>query len=389
MGFQGKIGICYRMEMRGRYVLRLGCVIAVFGVAGPGFCTDLTGGLIVSRLGDGSTALTTASAAIFLDKYSTAGVKDASNTVALPTVTGNGMNRITTSGAGANIVGLLGLSTNNQFLMVAGYDAAPGTTGIAATTSAAVNRVVGRISLDGFVDTTTKLTDAFSGGTGFRMVASNDGYHFWMTGDSSTSGGVRYANIGDSTSTQLVGTPTNMKGINIYNGQLYTTTSISPNAGVNSTGTGLPTTAGQSNSLFATTTSIDPYDFLFWDPNTLYVADTRNTSAGGLLKFKQSAGVWSLNETINYVNGLGAPIGLRSLTTDGTRIFAITNDGTSKILSILDGEASNQVDVIASADTNTIFRGIRWVPNQPVPEPFSMIALGAGFVGFLARRKKS
>lgn len=368
-----------------KFIISMGALALVAVSMG----TDLTGGLVVSRVGDGSASLSGSASAVFLDKYSTAGVRDNSNTVAMPTTTIGFVNRFTNSGNATSSL-QLNLSTNNQYLLLAGYDAAVGTASITGTTAAAANRVVGRVSLDGFVDTTTKLTDAFSGDN-FRMVASDDGRRFWMAGNSSgspASAGVRFANIGDSTSTQIASAPNNTRTVNIYNGQLYTGSASNSGGtftGVNSTGTGLPTAGGQTNTLLAADAGGSPYDFLMTDANTMFVADDRTTASGGVLKYTQSGGVWSLAETINVSGITSGFAGTRSLTTDGTLLYAITTD--NRIVSIDD--TTNSVLTIATGDANTALRGIRYVPTQPVPEPASVAALGLGALGLIRRRRNS
>ncbi len=94
-----------------------------------------------------------------------------------------GSNRILTGSGTATSEGLLTLSSNGQYLVLAGYDAAVGTAGVANTASAAVNRVIGRVDAAATIDTTTALTDAYSGTAGTagnpRGAVSTDGMNFW------------------------------------------------------------------------------------------------------------------------------------------------------------------------------------------------------------------
>src|SRR5262249_51924115 len=137
-----------RMEittMLSRFVLR--CVVSCLAVLAIGLPAARSQSFVtVTRVGDGSAALTSAATAVFLDSFSGQTGANLNLTVALP-VADNGANQILTlSGTGVS-EGVLTRSLDGRFLTLAGYDAAPGTANVAATAAAAVNRVIGRIDL--------------------------------------------------------------------------------------------------------------------------------------------------------------------------------------------------------------------------------------------------
>src|SRR5262249_60548949 len=100
-----------------------------------------------------------------------------------------GATTLFTDSGSATSDGFLNLSTNGQYLLLAGYRAAIGTANVVSTTSAASPRVIGRITVaTGAVDTSTALTDAYSGNN-IRSATSDDGTRFWTGGTSSTVGG--------------------------------------------------------------------------------------------------------------------------------------------------------------------------------------------------------
>src|SRR5262249_33876816 len=148
-------------------------------------------------------------------------------TISLPTAVSGSNNPLTTSGV-ATSEGYLNLTTNEQYLVMAGYGVAPGQSSIASTTSGVAPRVVGRIDLNGNVDTTTVLNaDTSYSGNNIRSATSDDGTHFWTAGTAAAAAdaGVRYvASLGANTSTQLSSTVTNTRVIGIANGQLYVST---------------------------------------------------------------------------------------------------------------------------------------------------------------------
>src|SRR5205814_8652399 len=132
-------------------------------------------------------------------------------------------------------------------------------------------------------DTTTALTDAYSG-TNPRSATSSDGTNFWTGG---AAGGVRRAaSLGATTSTVISSTFTNNRVVSIFSGQLYVSGGAGGLTGVATVGSGLPTTTGQTaTQLPGTATSgtntPSPYDFLFTNSTTLYVADDRTVANGG------------------------------------------------------------------------------------------------------------
>src|SRR5205085_3540687 len=143
------------------------------------------GNLVVLRVGDGTAALGTTATATFLDEYTPAGVLVQS--IPLPT-TASGANHALTEPGSTIGHGLMGNSADGRYLLVTGYDAATGTTGVTATDPAVNNRVVGRITSAGTgaggIDTTTALNDNTSS---IFAATSTDGQTIWTVG--ATAGG--------------------------------------------------------------------------------------------------------------------------------------------------------------------------------------------------------
>src|SRR5262249_53838981 len=111
------------------------------------------------------------------------------------------------------------------------------------------------------------------------------------------AGGVRYTTFGSTTSTQLSTTVTNIRQVNIYNGQLYESDSSGSAVRLGTVGTGLPTTSGQTiTNLPGFPVSGSPYAYYFADlstsvagVDTVYVAD----DAAGIQKYSLVGGSWT------------------------------------------------------------------------------------------------
>lgn len=204
------------------------------------------GNLVAVRVGDGMTPLTAAAAPVFLDEYTVGGTLVQS--IPLPTTAAGGQYACTQSGTSA-FEGSLSQSVDGRYMLLCGFNAVPGTPNVAATTSSAVRRVVARIGLDGSIDTSTALTDAFDGGA-LAGVASPDGQQFWVVGSSSAiaagSGGVRYASLGGSTSIQVCATIPEPNAVGIYGDGLLVSSDSAANPGVYEVGPGPLNAPGQS-----------------------------------------------------------------------------------------------------------------------------------------------
>ena len=343
-----------------------------------------TGNIVTLRVGEsGGGALSTNSAPVFIDEYTTNGVFVQS--IAMPFKTNSGNRKFSISGT-STTEGFLNLSPDGQYLSFGGYDAIAGTVGISSTTSSSVNRVVARVTQNGVINTTTTITDGFNGGS-IRSAATVDGNAFW-TGGAGT-GGTRYVTLGGTTSVLVSGAPTNTRGTAIYNSQLYASSGSAPYVGVNTVGPGLPTTLGAGTTTLSTGGDLkNPNGFVFGDiddngtPDVLYVAD----SDSGIVKFSNNSGTWTKrgmlkNPTGRASFGLGIQVSggnrilficLGTSSTPATEIYKFTDvsGATSNI-------TSNGVDILTACGspiitspsaTNVMFKGVSFAPvNVPTP----------------------
>lgn len=333
---------------------------------GQAFAAAFTpGNLVVARVGTGAGALNNAGTAVFLDEYTPAGVFVQS--VALPTAVSGANRRFVTSGS-ATAEGALLRSVDGRYITMGGYDADPGTAAIGTTLSASVNRVVMRADASSVVDTTTALTDAYDASS-IRSAVSTNGTDFWLTGGNN---GPRYATLSGTSSTVVSSTVTNTRVAGIFGGQLYISSASGTFKGVNQVGTGLPTTSGNTTSLLngfdpLTTSAQNNYGFYFADANTLYLADERALPNGGIQKWTQSAGVWSLQYTMNA----GLARGVRhvegkvvaGVTTLYVTTVGVNAAGVTDLATVTDTGVLSAFTVLSTSVFNTAFRGVAFAPE--------------------------
>jgi hypothetical protein len=352
------------------------------------------GDLVIYRVGTGAASLSNAATSVYLDEYTTTGTLVQS--IAMPTSVGS-VNMLTASGT-ATSEGQLTLSADGKYVVLTGYNAAAGTAGIAATTSASVARTVGLVNVStGAADTSTAL-NAFSGNN-IRSAVSSNGTDIWVAGATT---GIGYTTKGSTTMTTVSSTVTNNRQLEIFNGQLYAS-DASGTPRLTTVGTGLPTTTGQVMTnlpgiLNAAPTN-SPYSFFMADLSasvagldTLFLAD----DASGISKYSLNNGTWTLKGTVG-----GAADAYRGLTgsviNGNVQLFATGNGGTGaagggKLVSITDasgygGTFSATATTIATAATNTAFRGVALTMPVPEPESYAMLLAGLGLMGFVARRR--
>ncbi len=352
--------------------------------------------LCVCQVGDGGPALSNAAHPVMLRTYSL-NTFVAGPSIPLPILPAGSGNRALTMSGTATSEGYLSRSDDGRYVVLAGYNAAVGTPNVSGTNSAGVNRVVGLVDADGNVDTTTAI-DAYNTGN-IRSAVTVDGEAFWTggTGSPASTGGVRYVPGGSSMSTQLSALVTNTRVVGISemltgSPQLFVSTMSGAFRGVNTVGQGLPTTGGQPVQLLP---GFDPnpaspqsvYDYVFTNAHTLYVADDRSVAnGGGLQKWMNVGGVWTLQYTLN--NGLNVN-GLRGLTVlydqqGEATFFATTAEGPpNRLVHVRDFGPGSPFLNVAMAQPNTVFRGVAIGPMEAPAEP---VPSGAGLYSMEAYR---
>ncbi len=318
-------------------------------------------GIVVYQVGDGAAALTNAGTKGILKVFDTS---TANQTLPLDSfvVPTTGAARLVNSGNTSSAEGFITLSQDTSHIVLAGYDAATGTTNINNTAATATNRVVDTINALGNIGRAASTSTFFNQGSIRSVVEMNN--NFWASG--SNTGTVYLGNYAAPTAVQTV--ITSSRNQVIHNGSLFY--SAAPFNGPNPAGiykfSNLPNSSATSNILFATGNGSSPYNFVFNNNETIvYVADDRTTGQGGIQKWVNNAGTW----TMVYKLSAGTNIGARGLAVDFSTnpsapiVFATTTG--NRLIKIADTGANSPFIVLATAPTNTAFRGITFTPKLP------------------------
>ena len=385
--------------------LAVASAMAISGSAMAGIFGS--GNIVVERVGNGTTTLSSAATAVSVIEMNTAGVTQ--QQLDLPT---SGGSQVTDSGS-ATSNGYL--NVYNGLLAVSGYNAASGTASVAGSNTK-VGTVIGS---DGNVSNATRTVFPTGGANGtppspfsgnnFRSMIATGANTFYASGTSSGSpntGGVWYANNGNFTqiSSTATGQPTNMRNVEIYGGNLYTSSGANTGFGVWQIGTGLATTAGQTSTLLINAgTNASTYGFVLFDTNSdgtndlAYLADDRSTAGGGLQKWVLTGGTWTNSWSV-LVNATGTTsttagtgfAGIRGLTgtwdaLNGAQLFATTTEtSNNRVIAFSDiGTTPTTFTNVASAGTNYVFRG---VDLTAVPAPGAAALLG--LAGLITNRRR-
>ena len=327
--------------------------------------------VVVYRVGDGSGSLVNTGNPVFIDEYTSAG--SLVRSTAMPANPPAGSHRLVSSGT-ATSEGLITRSADGKYVLLAGYDSViPASASLAGSASATVPRTIARLDASGNLDTTTGLTDAATGNNP-RSVASSDGVNLWLTGG---AGGLRFATLGGTTSTQLSTTVVNLRQVGIFGSQLFVSDASGSAVRLGTVGLGLPTTSGQviNNLPGIPAGTGSPYGFFFadLDPATpgvdvVYVAD----DGVGLIKYSLVAGTWTANSTLGTAadayRGVTAVVSGSTVSLFATRKGGSTATGGGELVQITDTSGYNAAlaaspTLLATAATNTAFRGVALAPQ--------------------------
>lgn len=357
-------------------MLAVGVVLAWCGVASAAPITP--GNLVIARVGDGTAALSTAATAVFLDEYTTGGTL-----VQTIAVSNSGANALTMVG-NSTTEGIISPSQDGMSLVFGGYRKNAGGTQPSSDTGAVTNRVIGRVDLTGLVDTSVAITDPTSN---LRSVATVNGSTYYLA----TAGSVRYVGTPGPAATSVAVDLRNSR-------QVYMTDNILRASNGSTAITGKVQNYGTLPT--GTVAAVPDVSLALADAvNGIWYADLSTTVAGSdtvyllstvenlLRKYSFDGTNWVSNGSIP---ASGASDITGSVSSSGVSLFTTS---TSALRTFVDTSgyngtlsASGALTSIATAGTNTGFRGLGIL--NVVPEPTSLAALGLGMT-VLSRRRKN
>jgi hypothetical protein len=152
--------------------------------------------------------------------------------------------------------------------------------------------------------------------------------------------------------------------------QLYAAANVSPFDGVFTVGSGLPTSQATATLLPNFSTSGSPVDFAVLDsdpdsdgPETVYLSDDQTiANGGGIQKWTFDGTAWSLAYTLQS----GLTTGVRHLlaieSPTEVTLLAVTTSNPNSIVKVVDNGSASTATTLATAATNTAFRGLALAP---------------------------
>jgi len=389
------IGLCVVASI---IALGTNALAAPFGASGASVVIYRVGG---DASGNTAATLTNRGNIVYLDEYLTNG-----------TYVQSIMLRTNYFGANSPLIGigsnfgngLITRSTDGRFILVTGFGAVTNqfSFGLQSAYGTEAPRVIGLVDGNGNMDTTTTLTNGDVDGVELRSAVSTDGTNIWFGG---SSNGARYmqrtnlwfSGMGLSTNLPSIG---NVRQVNIFNGQLYfSTSSIGTNfvsTLTNSVTGQLPTSSNNvvQVGLPGVTNSIpfftSPWAFYMCKLNasgsnpidTIYVADAgTNNASGSIRKFSLVGSTFSNDGSIRCSGavGLTGQVRISGSTTnvdlwiisnvdagtgnDGLHVFTDTNGYHVPV----SGSANVS---IANSATEVSWRGIAFAPTTVGDETF-------------------
>jgi len=360
------------------------------------------GNLVVNRLGDGSTTLSSTSTNITVQEFSPLG--------------GSPIQSIAIPGTGSGAVSDSGSASSNGYLnyfadtiWVPGYQAAVGTASVTGTPAATVPRTVVPISSDGAIGTSATLGSGFTANN-IRSAIGTVSAVFAAGTASGTDGGVRYVN-GSNSSIRISSTVTNVRNLEIYDNELMFSTG-SGTAGIYTLGgiSSLDLSSADQNTASLVFAVSSPYGFFVDRTNGVaFVASDGATNTGGVYRFDfdSNSSTWSETfrlrldtatdefTTSNSSATVATARGLTAFFDADTSVYSVyvtdsrtSNNGligfTDPLTSTL--ATGSSFSVLATAGTNYVFRGVDLVP-VPEPSTVALAAAGFGLAAYSARRR--
>lgn len=368
--------------MKNKKIISMAALLAASLAAAQAQFTP--GDLVVLQDGNGSAALTSAGTPLFLDQFSPTTANDLVSSLAIPT---NGASALVNSGTAAS-EGALTLSANDQYIVLAGYNANAGTASIAGTTAAADPRAVATVDASGNFVLAATSTSAFSGNN-IRSGTTDGSGNFWAAG--AVTGQIY---MGTGTPATISTTVANSRIIQNIGGNLYYSTGSGSRGIYEISGT--PTSGSATANVLIPTgtqfgTGSSPYDFTFDSGmDTAYVADsdayTNSTTMGGIEKWTYNGSAWTFDYSLSL--GTNGADGLAVNFSGANPIIYATSANGQSLFDIVDTGSSSTGALLDSASANEAFRGLDFSPTA-VPEPSAAALAGLGLAGLIAFRKRS
>jgi hypothetical protein len=345
------------------------------------------GDLVVERLGDGTETLSVLGNTIFFLEYSTTGTLVQTVTIPDGSAAYPGSPAMAEAGTGAT-TGCITLSPDGQTLSFPGYAVTtnPNPASIVAQLSSTIPRAIGTMTGSG-IGSYAQITSTIAySASNIRGAVADGENNFWASGTASTTSvnaGVYYfgtaSSAADINSGVLVGAvgleSGTLRGINIFNGQLWVTTSATT-SGIYAF-PGLPTTYSANPPIIVTFANNDScYNFqVSPDGMTIFDADDGGfaTNYAGIGKWTGSGTSWTKSYVLLGGSSTPTNLGCFGLTVknwqtggaNGAILFATTvATSANKLITVTDSGPSAAPTTLATAASKEFFRGVEFVPTN-------------------------